>query len=361
MHDLPALLRPIVEERASLSRDQAHALLAGVLRAAEEHLLTPHVEAGLAALLTALALRGETAEELAGFVDAMRAAATPLPLAPEERATLVDTCGTGGDALGTFNISTGAALVAAAAGARVAKHGNRAVTSRTGSADVLAALGVPVELTPNEAARCLRETGFVFLLAPTFHPALRHLAPLRRALPFRTIFHLAGPLSNPAGAPAQVMGVWDPARIATVAGAMQLLGVQRAFVVHGEGMDEWTTTGATHFVRVEASRAEVQSAPEALFPEQLHLHRATLASLGGGDSPEASAGVLQAIFAGEERGPRRDIVLLNAAAALVVAELAPTLADGIALAGQAIDGGEAARLLQKLREFRGDLPRQRGV
>jgi anthranilate phosphoribosyltransferase len=197
-----------------------------------------------AALLTVMATRGEQAAELAGFVEVMRRRVTPLPLTDAERDELVDVVGTGGGGPLTFNISSGAALVAAAAGAKVAKHGNRAVTSLCGAADVLEALGVPIELKPELAVECLRETGFMFLFAPLYHPAMKALGPLRRALGFRTIFNLCGPLTNPAGARAQVIGVLAPSRVLLVGRALVELGAKRAFIVHGtDGIDELTTTG----------------------------------------------------------------------------------------------------------------------
>jgi len=197
MQNFSESLRQVIEQRSTLSREAAAAWMHEIL--ADQQNLLPDTQ--IAALLAALAVRGVTAEELAGFVDAMRAAAIPLSLTEAERAELVDTCGTGGDASGTFNISTGAALVAAAAGAKIAKHGNRSITSRCGSADVLEALGVPINLAPETAVACLRQTGFVFLFAPLLHPAMRRVQPLRRALGFRTVFNILGPLANPAGAP----------------------------------------------------------------------------------------------------------------------------------------------------------------
>jgi len=357
------LLRTMVEGGATLTREQARAVLGQILSGAGVG------DAEIAALLTAMAVRGETASELTGFAEAMRAAATPLPLTDGERAQLVDTCGTGGDGLGTFNISTGAALVAAAAGAKVAKHGNRAVTSKCGSADVLEALGVPVGLAPDAAVECLRATGFMFLLATALHPAMRRVGPVRRALGFRTIFNLAGPLTNPAGAQAQVMGVWAESKIEVVAEAMGLLGVRHAFVVHGEsgcsglgvpvsaagapggaaasGLDELTVTGASHVAEVRAGSIRRLR----LLPEEMGLTRAPVEALGGGGSAEESAGVLLAIFAGDELGPRREIVLLNAAAALIAGGVAADWCEGLARAGAAVDSGEAMRVVERLRSF----------
>src|ERR1039457_6716588 len=245
MASLKELLKPLAEDGSALTREQS----AGVL---EEILAGGVPEVETAALLSVLATRGEQAPELAGFVETMRAHATPLPLTDEERNELVDTCGTGGGGPLTFNISTGAALVAAAAGAKVAKHGNRAVTSLAGSADVLEALGVPVTLGPELAVECLRETGFMFLFAPLYHPAMKVVGPLRKALGFRTIFNLCGPLTNPAGARAQVIGVLAPSRVLLMARTLAALGAKRAFVVHGtDGIDELTTTGESVVARVE--------------------------------------------------------------------------------------------------------------
>ena len=343
MSTLKALLKPLAEDGAALTREEARAALAAIL---DQEI--PEVET--AALLTALATRGELAPELAGFVEEMRARSTPIPLSEEERDLLVDTCGTGGGGPATFNISTGAALVAAAAGARVAKHGNRAVTSRCGSADVLEMLGVPITLPPDLAAECLRETGFVFLYAPMLHPAMKAIAPLRRALGFRTIFNLCGPLTNPAGARAQVIGVLAPSRSLLMARTLVELGAtRRAFVVHGlDGLDELTLTGESIVVRVEPA-AEPSIKAARVTPEMAGLPRATLEDLSGGDA-EANAALLYDVVTGIP-GPRRDIVLFNASAALVAAGIAADLQEGVTRAAEAIDSGEAAVTLQKLRVF----------
>src|SRR5580658_7513613 len=273
------LVKPMAEDGAQLTREQAaealNAMLAGEATEAES-----------AALLTVMATRGEQAPELAGFVEAMRQRMTVVPLEDEERDALVDTCGTGGGGPATFNVSTGAALVAAAVGAKVAKHGNRAMTSRAGSADVLEALGIPIALGPELAAACLRETGFMFLFAPLYHPALKVLGPLRKALGFRTIFNLCGPLSNPAGARAQVIGVLAPSRVLLVARTLAALGAKRAFVVHGtDGMDELTTTGESIVARVEEGEPGSEPTLKAarVTPEMAGLNRSTLAELEGGD------------------------------------------------------------------------------
>jgi anthranilate phosphoribosyltransferase len=355
---LQPYLKRIIEGRETLSRSDSAQLLQTILRGEA-------TELELAALLGSLATRGPAPTEVAGFVDTMRAAATPIPLTLAERALLVDTCGTGADSSGTFNISTAAALVAAAAGATagaelmVAKHGNRAVTSACGSADVLEALGLPVDLSPADGAASLRKHRFAFFHAPSLHPAMKTVMPVRRALGIRTIFHLVGPLSNPAGASAQVMGVYAPHLVPLAAEAMVLLNTRHAFVVHGEtsdtgsnasaqaGMDEFSISGPSHF-------AEVRSGPGlsgtvtlgTLTPEDVGLRRAPIETLQGGNA-RTNAQILTAIFSGE-RSPRRDIVLFNAAAVLVTADLAPDLPTGIALAARTIDSGAVTALVSAL-------------
>jgi anthranilate phosphoribosyltransferase len=278
----------------------------------------------------------------------MRERATPLSLTAAERERLVDTCGTGGDASGTFNVSTGAALLAAAAGAWVAKHGNRSVTSRCGSADVLEALGVPVTLGPEQAAACLRATGFVFLYAPTWHPAMARVKDARRTLGFRTVFNLAGPLTNPAGARAQVMGVYSRDRVPLVAETMARLGVRHALVVHGgDGLDEISTTGETEIATVNG---EGTTSVRHFHPGELGVPLARLDDLQGGDARD-NAAILEAIFRGDDTGPRRDIVLLNAAAAMVAAGGASNLHDGLEAGRAAVASGAAMGVLRKLREF----------
>ncbi len=343
MSKVRELLRPLAEDGAALSREDAREALVEILSGS-----VPEVET--ASLLTALATRGELAPELAGFVEEMRARATPIPLTEEERQELVDTCGTGGGGPATFNISTGAALVAAAAGAKVAKHGNRAVTSRCGSADVLESLGVPITLSPELAAECLRETGFVFLFAPMLHPAMKAVAPLRRALGFRTIFNLCGPLTNPAGARTQVIGVLAPSRTLLVARTLiELKTTRRAFVVHGiDGMDELSTTGESIVVRVEPGTEPAMKAAR-ITPEMAGVERATLADLSGGDAGD-NAAILYDIVTGIP-GARREIVLLNAAAALVASGIAGDLREGVMRGAEAIDSGEAAATLARLRQF----------
>ena len=357
---LQPYLKRIIEHHETLSRADAAELLRTILRSEASEL-------ELAALLGALATRGPAPTEIAGFVDTMRAAATPIPLTDAERTLLIDTCGTGADASGTFNISTAAALVAAAAGATagakimVAKHGNRAVTSACGSADVLEALNIPVSLSPTEGVTALRNHRFAFFHAPALHPAMKSVMPVRRALGIRTIFHLVGPLSNPAGASAQVMGVYAPHLVPLAAEAMVLLNTRHAFVVHGEtgtqkqnsstsndtiGLDEFSISGPSHFAEVHNGIVTLGT----LTPEDVGLTRAPIETLQGGDA-HANAQILTAIFSGE-KGPRRDIVLLNAAAVLVTADLAPDLITGIALAAKAIDSGAVTKLIAALRTER---------
>jgi anthranilate phosphoribosyltransferase len=356
---LQPYLKRIIEGHEILSRTDAAELLHTILRGEA-------TELELAALLGSLATRGPAPTEIAGFVDTMRFAATAIPLSDAERSTLTDTCGTGADASGTFNISTAAALVAAAtgvtAGAKimVAKHGNRAVTSQCGSADVLEALGIPVGLSPAEGAASLRKHRFAFFHAPSLHPAMKAVMPVRRALGIRTIFHLVGPLSNPAGASAQVMGVYAPHLVPLAAEAMVLLNTRHAFVVHGEtgdtgnsnsadgehgvgqGIDEFSISGPSHVAEVHNGIVTLST----ITPEDVGLTRAPIESLQGGDA-RTNAHILTAIFSGE-RSPRRDIVLLNAAAVLVTADLAPDLPTGIALAAKTIDSGAVTKLVSNL-------------
>ncbi|MBB5316836.1 anthranilate phosphoribosyltransferase [Tunturibacter empetritectus] len=345
-------LKQILEARSTLTREQARDLMQQILSGQLTDL-------EIAALLGALAARGETASEIAGFVDVMRTAVTPIPLTDAERKNLVDTCGTGGDASGTFNISTAAALVAAAtpdANLMVAKHGNRAITSQTGSADVLEALGIPVDLTPDQAATTLRTHHFAFLHAPSLHPAMKAVMPVRRALGVRTVFNILGPLTNPAGASAQVMGVYSAHLVPIVAEAMCLLGTHHAFVVHGStlrekgpagspdgSLDEISISGPTQLAEVHHGAITIAT----ITPEDLGLQRSPIETLQGGDA-QTNAAILTAIFSGEQ-GPRRDIVLLNAAAVLVAADLALDLPNGIALAAKNIDSGAVTRLIANLR------------
>lgn len=333
-----SLLQSVIDGGDALDFDEARTLMKALL-------VGEFSENEMSDLLSALHERGETAAELAGFSDAMRSASVTIPLSDAERDTLVDTCGTGGDGSGTFNISTAVALVACAAGAQIAKHGNRAVTSACGSADVLAALGIPTEHTPESAAAALREHGFAFLLAPRMHPAMKIVAPVRRALPFRTVFNVLGPMTNPAGARRQVIGVYSAELVPLVAEALAVTGhVNHALVVHGQGgLDELSLSGESIVAEVKGGDVVHRT----LHPEDAGL---TISQdpLSGGNA-EVNAAILQNIFAGEH-GPRRDVVLLNAAAVLLVAGLAGDLRAGAARAAEAIDSGKVQRLVTALAE-----------
>ena len=326
------LLAKLVDGRI-LSADEAHAFFAACLRGEP----TP---AQVAAAVTALRIRGETVEEIAAFATAMREAARTL----DHPYDAIDTCGTGGDGQHTFNISTAAALVLAGAGLKVAKHGNRAMSSKSGSSDVLSVLGVNLQADPAQQRRSLDQAGIAFLFAPAYHGAMRHVGPVRAEIGFRTVFNLLGPLSNPAGAKRQVMGVYDPRLLEPLAEVLGRLGATRAWTVHGQGLDELTTTGETEV-------AEWKDGTVRRFtvtPEDAGLPRADLAALRGGDAEE-NALALRALLDGAT-GAYRDIVLLNAAAALVVADRATDLAEGAALAAAVIDDGRAARALADLVE-----------
>ena len=328
--DVKGLLAKLVDGRV-LSSEEAHAFFAACLRGEP----TP---AQVAAAVTALRIRGETVDEIAAFATAMRDAALTL----DHPYDVIDTCGTGGDGQHTFNISTAAALVLAGAGLKVAKHGNRALSSKSGSSDVLSVLGVNLAATPAQQLRALDTAGIAFLFAPTYHGAMRHVGPVRAEIGFRTVFNLLGPLSNPAGAKRQVMGVYDPRLLEPLAEVLGRLGATRAWTVHGQGLDELTTTGPTEV-------AEWKDGTVRRFtvtPQEAGLPLASIDDIRGGDA-EVNAAALTALLAGE-RGAYRDIVLLNAAAALVVGERADDLAEGVDQAARVIDDGHAAQALAAL-------------
>ncbi len=333
-----------VEAREPLTRREAD-------RAMEELLSGRADDDQIVTLLAALRLKGETVEELVGFATAMRRHAQPIfPSGADSvrsrMGTLVDTCGTGGDARGTFNISTAAAFVAAGAGARVAKHGNRSINSKCGSADVLEALGVNLATPPERVGAGVERVGIGFLFAPALHPAVRNAMAARRRLGGRTVFNLLGPLTNPAGASAQVLGVFALDLVDLLAEASAQLGVERAFVVHGaDGLDEISLSGETYIAEVHGGSVRSYAAT----PEDFGLPRAPLAALAGGDV-STNAHIILGILDGE-RGPRRDIVLANAAAALVAAGRAANFREGVALAAQAIDSGAARAKLDHLVTF----------
>jgi len=296
--------------------------------------------AQIGGFLTALRMKGETPEEIAAFARVMRNHAVSIK--PQVPGVLVDTCGTGGDGAQTFNISTAAAFVAAGAGVPVVKHGNRGVSSRCGSADVLAALGVMIGIDPVAQAKIVRETGIVFLFAPSHHPALKHVMAARQDLGCRTVFNLLGPLANPAGADAQVLGVYAENLTGPVAEVLHLLGVSRALVVFGSGLDEITVTGETTVTELDGGNLKNYT----ISPEQFGFARAAPADLTGGD-PEENARILRSVLAGK-KGATRDVVLMNAGAAIYVGGRAGTLAEGIRLAAGSIDSGKAKGKLDAL-------------
>jgi anthranilate phosphoribosyltransferase len=343
---ITAALQRIANHRESLSREDARTAMAEILAG-------QCTDSQIAALLVALHMKGETVEEIVGFAEAIRAAATPLPLTNSSvdvtgtgRDALVDTCGTGGDARGTFNISTATAFVVAGAGVRVAKHGNRSVTSKCGSADVIEALGVKLDLSPTRLAACLAEVGMAFLFAPAMHSAMKHVQTARRELRLRTVFNLLGPLTNPANASAQVVGVYSVDLVEKLAEALSMLGLRRAMVVHGlDGLDEITITGPTRIA--EVNNGSVRTCE--VTPEEFGLKRAPLEEISGGDAA-ANAAMIREVLSGQH-SPKRDVVLLNAAAALVVAGKAEHLADALPMAMKSIDSGAAASKLADLARF----------
>jgi anthranilate phosphoribosyltransferase len=322
-------------EGQSLARAEAAALMDRVFAGEATH-------AQVAALLTALKLKGETPEEVAGFADSMRAHAVAFPLEGQG----IDTCGTGGDRAGTFNLSTTVAFVAAAAGLKVAKHGGRSATSRTGGADVLEALGVDIEMSPDQAARCLERIGMTFLFAPRYHPAMRHVAPVRRELGVPTVFNVLGPLCNPSKPRRQVLGVYRPELVDLVSQALVELGATHAMVVHGlSGLDELTLDGPTTVAELRDGAIRRYQA----HPREAGLPEAPVSALAGGDASE-NARLIRDLLAGEVHGAPRDAVLLNAAAALMVGGLAATLPEGVAHAREAMDSGRALTILDRLVE-----------
>ena len=329
---IAALLEKL-QRHDALTTDEAARAMAAIMRGE----VTP---AQIAGLLMALRSKGERPEELVGLARAMREAAVPLP---RPFTDVFDTCGTGGDNLGTVNVSSMAAVVVAACGVRVAKHGNRSVSSRSGSADVFEALGVNVTATPAVVARCLEDVGLAFLFAPTFHPSMRHAAPVRRELGVRTAFNLLGPLTNPAGTTRQLVGVPRPELTELVARALGLLGSVHVWVVHAaDGLDELSTTGYT---KVSECRNGLLRT-FFVHPSAFGLAKASLDDLRGGDAAD-NAKVARALLAGEA-GPVRDVVLLNAGAGLLVAGRVATVEHGVTMAAEAIDSGRASQVLARL-------------
>src|SRR5579872_2235335 len=339
-------LHQVANHGESLSREMARDVMSEILSGGA-------TDAQIAALLVALHMKGETVEEIVGFAEAIRQAAAPLKVhdfaldvSGTERDALVDTCGTGGDASGTFNISTATALTIAGAGVRVAKHGNRSVTSQCGSADVVEALGINITLPPARVAECLEQVGIAFLFAPSMHSAMKYVQPARRELRLRTVFNLLGPLCNPAHASAQVVGVYSADLVEKLARALKLLGLHRAMVVHGlDGLDEITITGPTRVAEVREGKVRGYE----VTPEEFGMHRGSLDDISGGNAAR-NAGIIRDILAGQ-KSARRDVVLLNAAAALVVAGKADHLVEAAPLAAKSIDSGAAAAKLAALVSF----------
>ncbi len=320
-----------------LSRDDARAVM-------DEIMAGEATQAQIGGFLVALRMKGETPDEIAGFAEAIRARG--VSVAPQ-RVDLVDTAGTGGDGQATINISTAAALVAAAAGAGVAKHGNRAVSSASGSADVLEALGFVLDPPPERIAQSIDELGFGFLFAPAHHPGFRHAAPVRKELALRTVFNVLGPLSNPAGARAQIVGVYDPALVRTIAEVLARLGAHRAYVVHGAfGIDELSPAGPN--LVCEVVFGEVHD--RTIDPLDLGVPRCAPEELRGG-SPAENAAVIRSVFAGDDRGAKRDAILLNAAGAIAAGGHAEDLREGLEVARRAVDSGSAAERLDALVAF----------
>jgi anthranilate phosphoribosyltransferase len=350
-------LHRIVNHRESLSRAEARSVMGEVLAG-------KCTDAQISALLVGLHMKGETVEEIVGFAEAIRAAATPVPVHKNSlldasgtgRESLVDTCGTGGDAAGTFNISTATAFVVAGAGVRVAKHGNRSSTpkvneqgmsAKCGAADVMEALGVNIQLSPALIGKCLDEVGIAFLFAPSIHSAAKHVQNARRETKLRTVFNLLGPLTNPAGASAQVVGVYALDLVEKVAEALSMLGTHRAFVVHGlDGLDEITITGPTRVAEVREGSVKSYE----VTPEEFGMSRAPLDSISGGADAAENALIIRKVLDGK-KSARHDIVLMNAAAALVAAGKAEQLRQGVQLAAKSVDSGAAAKKLEALVSF----------
>jgi anthranilate phosphoribosyltransferase len=322
-------------ERHDLAPEEAEQVMGAIMGGST-------TQSQIGAFLAALRMKGETPEEIAAFARTMRRHA--VTIAPVTQKTLVDTCGTGGDGTHTFNISTAAALVAAGAGIPVVKHGNRSVSSTCGSADVLSALGVNLAVDPTRQAKIVEKVGIAFLFAPNHHPAMRHVMPVRQELGCRTVFNILGPLANPAGARAQILGVYHPDMIRPMAEVLRILGLPRAMVVHGNGLDEITTTGDTCVC--ELDKGTINS--YTLNPGSFGIAPASLSDLRGGD-PQKNAHIIREILAGE-RGAGRDIVLLNAGAAIYTGGQARDLHEGIGRAAYSIDSGNAGARLDALIE-----------
>lgn len=326
----------VILEGKDLTFDQAKAL--------QDRIFEGEVtEVQIAAFLAMMRMKRATSAEIAGLAQSLRDHAVPVKVDFDH---LIDTCGTGGAIVKTFNVSTAAGLVAAGAGAYVAKHGNRGITSRCGSADVLDELGVNIDPGPDVVAECIRQAHFGFMFAPKFHPAMRFVQPIRKSLDFRTAFNILGPLANPARVKAQVMGVADAELLPRIAEALKLMGTERAMVVHGQGMDEISLLGKTRIIELrDGAISETE-----LDPADFGLASASIDELGSGDAI-ANAAMVHDILDGRDKGPRRNIVVLNAAAAIVVADLAESFQQAIGLAERSIDDGAAKSCLKQLVEI----------
>jgi anthranilate phosphoribosyltransferase len=350
-------LHRIVNHRESLSREEARSVMGEVLSG-------KCTDAQIAALLVGLHMKGETVEEIVGFAEAIRAVAAPigrlgnslLDSSGTGRESLVDTCGTGGDAAGTFNISTATAFVVAGAGIRVAKHGNRSSTpklnahgmsAKCGAADVMEALGVNIQLPPGVLVECLEKIGIAFLFAPAIHSAAKHVQNARRETRLRTVFNILGPLTNPAGASAQVVGVYSLDLVEKLAEALSILGTHRAFVVHGlDGLDEITITGATRVAEVREGSVHAYE----ITPEEFGMNRASLNEIAGGADAAENAAIVRGVLGGE-KSPKRDVVVMNAAAAIVASGKSTHMLDAARRAAESIDSGAARKKLEALVQF----------
>ncbi|HEX7576360.1 MAG TPA: anthranilate phosphoribosyltransferase, partial [Candidatus Methanoperedens sp.] len=303
-------------------------------------IFTEATDAQIAAFLTAMKMKGETPAEIAGLARGMKKAANIIN--PKVSGTLIDTCGTGGDSTGTINVSTGAAIVTAGAGVAVAKHGNYSITSKSGSADVLKELGVKIDATPEQVEKTIEKVGIGFMLAPVFHPSMKRVGQIRRDIGFRTVFNILGPLTNPANAKAQVIGVFDGALCEPMANVLNILGTKRALVVHGSGMDEISTAGETQIVELKDGKVTKYT----VTPEKLGIKRAAIADIAGG-TPQENAKDIVDVLKGK-KGAKRDIIVVNAGAALLVSGKAQSLEAGIKMANVSIDSGAALKKLNEL-------------
>ncbi len=317
-------------EKQSLSYEDAQALFSSIM----EGTLS---DVQIAAILVSLRMKGESDEEIAGAASVMREKSKKVPLDEDLRRKVVDTCGTGGDLKGTFNVSTATALVVASCNVPVAKHGNRSVSSRCGSADILEAFGVKIELEPEQVAECIKRTNFGFMFAPKFHPAMAFVARTRKELGIRTIFNVLGPLTNPAGALKHLMGVYDASLTEKIAKVLVKLGVEKAFVVHGEdGTDEITVCDATKVT--EVNRGDIRS--YTVYPEDFGFNRAKFEDIKGGETLEENVEVLRKLLKGEDRSPKKDMLVINSAFALLAAEVVRDVNEGVKLATQVIEAGK---------------------